>query len=71
MRISVDLSTAQIEALDALSKRNQRSRVAMIRQAVDDHLQKQGIEPESNAFGLWDRRNAGGLPYQRKMRGEW
>jgi len=34
-------------------------------------LQKQGIEPESNAFGLWDRRNAGGLPYQRKMRGEW
>ena len=38
MRISVDLSAVKIAALEALAKKEKRSRAALIREAVDDYL---------------------------------
>jgi len=71
IRISIDLSTAQIEALDAMAKEEKRSRSALIRQAVDDYLDKKKSEPDGEAFGLWSKRGARGLTFQRRIRGEW
>jgi len=71
MRTLVDLGDTQIKALDELSKREKRSRAALIRQAIDDYLAKQHSKPESNAFGLWGKRKVDGLAYQDKVRREW
>ncbi len=66
MRTLVDLGDTQIQALDELSKKEKRSRAALIRQAIDDYLKK-----ESDAFGLWGKRSVDGLDYQEKVRREW
>jgi metal-responsive CopG/Arc/MetJ family transcriptional regulator len=71
MRIPVDLCDAQIQALDELSKKDKRSRAALIRQAIDDYLGKRRGNQEGDAFGLWGRHKVDGLAYQKKMRGEW
>ena len=71
MRILVDLGDIQIQALDELSKKEKRSRAALIRQAIDDYLGKRHRGPESNAFGLWGKRKVDGLAYQEKVRREW
>jgi predicted transcriptional regulator len=71
MRTLVDLGNAQIQALDELSKREKRSRAALIRQAIDDYLATQRSEQDGDAFGLWGKRKVDGLAYQKKMRSEW
>ena len=71
MRTLVDLGDTRIRALDELSKKQKRSRAALIRQAIDDYLGKHRGEQESGAFGLWGKRKVDGLAYQEKVRGEW
>jgi metal-responsive CopG/Arc/MetJ family transcriptional regulator len=71
MRILVDLGDSKIEALDRLSKVENKSRAALIRQAVDDYLANRRAEREGEAFGLWGRRKIDGLAYQKKVRSEW
>jgi metal-responsive CopG/Arc/MetJ family transcriptional regulator len=71
MRTLVDLGDTQIEALDELSKKQKRSRAALIRQAIDDYLGKHRGKQEGDAFGLWGKRKVDGLAYQEKVRGEW
>jgi metal-responsive CopG/Arc/MetJ family transcriptional regulator len=70
MRTLVDLGDAQVEALDELSKRENRSRAALIRQAIDDYLVKRRSGGD-DAFGLWGKRKVDGLAYQEKARREW
>jgi metal-responsive CopG/Arc/MetJ family transcriptional regulator len=71
MRTLVDLGDNQLQALDELSKKEKRSRAALIRQAIDDYLAKQRDKREGDAFGLWGKRRVDGLAYQEKVRGEW
>jgi len=71
MRTLIELSAAQIQALDVLSEREKRSRAALIHQAIDDYLEKRRSEQESDAFGLWGKRKVDGLAYQKKVRREW
>jgi metal-responsive CopG/Arc/MetJ family transcriptional regulator len=71
MRTLVDLGDAQLQALNELSKKEKRSRAALIRQAIDDYLAKQPDKQEGDAFGLWGKRKVGGLAYQQKARSEW
>ena len=71
MRTLVDLGDGQIQALDELSKKDKRSRAALIRQAIDDYLAKRHSEQEDDAFGLWGERKVDGLAYQEKVRREW
>jgi predicted transcriptional regulator len=71
MRKLVDLGDSQIQALDELSKQEKRSRAALIRQAIDDYLARRRSQQEGDAFGLWGKRKADGLAYQKKLRGEW
>ena len=71
MRTLVDLGDTQIQALDELSKKEKRSRAALIRQAIDDYIDKRRNRPEGDAFGLWGKRKVDGLTYQEKVRREW
>jgi metal-responsive CopG/Arc/MetJ family transcriptional regulator len=71
MRTLVDLGDTRIQALDKLSKKEKRSRAALIRQAIDDYLGKRRDQQEGDAFGLWGKRKVDGLAYQDKVRGEW
>ena len=71
MRTLVDLTDRQVAALDELSKSEERSRAALIRQAIDDYLTKWRSNQESDAFGLWGERKMDGLTYQEKVRDEW
>ena len=71
MRTLVDLGDSQIQALDELSKKEKRSRAALIRQAIDDYLRNQRYKQQANAFGLWGKRKVDGLAYQEKVHGEW
>lgn len=71
MRTLVDLTDRQVAELNELSKREQRSRAALIRQAIDDYLVKRSSKQEGDAFGLWGKRKMDGLTYQKKLRSEW
>lgn len=71
MRTLVDLGDTQIQALDELSKKDKRSRAALIRQAIDDYLARRQSKQEGDAFGLWGKRKVDGLAYQEKARREW
>lgn len=71
MRTLVDLGDTQIQALDELSKKEKRSRAALIRQAIDDYLATRQSKLEADAFGLWGKRKVDGLTYQKKVRREW
>jgi hypothetical protein len=71
MRISVDLDDARIQALNELSKREKRSRAALIRQAIDDYLGGRRGSRQGDAFGLWGKGKMDGLAYQQKVRGGW
>jgi metal-responsive CopG/Arc/MetJ family transcriptional regulator len=71
MRTLVDLGDTQIQALDELSKKEKRSRAALIRQAIDDYLAKRHSKQQRDAFGLWGKRKVDGLAYQEKVRREW
>ena len=70
MRTLVDLGDTQIQALDELSKKEKRSRAALIREAIDDYLAGRHCK-QSDAFGLWGNRKVDGLAYQQKVRREW
>jgi metal-responsive CopG/Arc/MetJ family transcriptional regulator len=71
MRTSVDLGDAQIKALDVLSHRVKRPRADLIRQAVDEYLERRRDDHEGNAFGLWVKGAVDGLAYQKNVRSEW
>jgi predicted transcriptional regulator len=71
MRTLVDIGDTQIQALDELSKKEKRSRAALIRLAIDEFLAKRHSKQEGDAFGLWGKRKVDGLVYQEKMRSEW
>lgn len=71
MRTLVDLGESQVGELDELSRRQKRSRAALIREAIDDYLAKRRKQSDRDAFGLWGERKTDGLTYQEKVRREW
>ncbi len=71
MRALVDMSDAQVEALDVLARREHRSRAALIRAAIDDYLARHHRQQVGDGFGLWGNRKMDGLAYQEKVRSEW
>jgi predicted transcriptional regulator len=71
MRTLVDLVETQVRALDRLAKRRDRSRAALIREAVDDYLNRHGAEAGDDAFGAWGETAGDGRAYEERVRGEW
>ncbi len=75
MRTLVDLPAEQIEALDALSRAERRSRAAIIREAVSDYMKERDRAARraliESGIGLWKDRDIDGLAYQEAIRAEW
>jgi len=71
MRALVDMSDAQVEALDHLAKRVGQSRADLIRAAINDYLDRHYRQQIEDGFGLWGKGKIDGLAYQEKIRSEW
>ena len=71
MRTIIELPAEQVEALDALCKRDGLSRAEVIRRAVGGHLAQQHGADARRAFGLWRGRGLDGRKYQDARRREW
>ena len=71
MRALIDMTDAQVEALDTIARRERQSRAALIRAAIDDYLDRHHREQVEDGFGLWGQRKVDGLAYQEKARSEW
>jgi metal-responsive CopG/Arc/MetJ family transcriptional regulator len=71
MRTIVDLPDEQIEALKALSARENVSRAELVRRALAEFLAHRSTLHDDDAFGLWRRRPEDGLEYQHRLRKEW
>jgi metal-responsive CopG/Arc/MetJ family transcriptional regulator len=70
-RILVDLSDAQVAELAALVETEQRSRAAVIRDAIDAYIAQHKRALGADVFGLWKSKKLDGLEYQRELRSEW
>jgi metal-responsive CopG/Arc/MetJ family transcriptional regulator len=71
MRTVIDLGETQVEALDRLARQQHRSRASIIREAVDEYLDRHRQAHEDEAFGLWCDRAVDRLEFQDKVRSEW
>lgn len=71
MRTIIDLPPAQIEALDALCKREGVSRAEAVRRAVAQYVHEERAKEPDRVFGLWRGRRVDGVEYQRRLRREW
>lgn len=71
MRTIIELPEDQLEALDALCRRDSISRAEAIRRAVGAMIQSRRPAERERAFGLWRGRGEDGLAYQRRARNEW
>jgi predicted transcriptional regulator len=57
--------------LDRVGKTHQKSRAALVREAITDFLREKSIPQAEAAFGLWKERNLDGVAYQNDLRQEW
>lgn len=71
MRTLVDIPDSQLRELTDLGRRHNRSRAALIREAVASYLATYKRGTGADAFGLWGSDGTNGLAYQRKARAEW
>ncbi len=71
VRTIIDLPNTQLEALDALCRREGISRAEAVRRAVAAHVQQRRAAAPDAAFGLWRDRGVDALAYQDRLRREW
>ena len=71
MRTIIELPAAQLDALDALCRRDGISRAEAIRRAVAAMVAGATTAGRAAAYGLWRDRGIDGLTYARRLRAEW
>jgi hypothetical protein len=71
MRTIIELPPHQLDALDALCRRDGLSRAEAIRRAVEAHLGRESRAARASAYGLWRGRKIDGLAWERRLRSEW
>lgn len=71
MRTIIDIPDQLVESLDRVGKTHQKSRAALVREAITDFLREKSIPQAEAAFGLWKQRNQDGVAYQNDLRQEW
>ena len=72
-RILLDLSDDVIQRLDDLKVQRNIPRAELLREAVEQYLEKQDRAKDtiSSALGLWQDCEEVGMDYQRQLRKEW
>ncbi|MGJ8634411.1 MAG: ribbon-helix-helix protein, CopG family [Luteolibacter sp.] len=71
MRTIIEVPDEMIRSLDLVSGSEKRSRAALIREAINDYLDKRAVPTAEVAFGLWKDHREDGVEYQNKLRSEW
>jgi predicted transcriptional regulator len=71
MRTLIDVPDDQLRSLGELAARSNRSRSAVIREAIKEYLADHRLPPAEDGFGLWGSTGPDGLKYQKKLRAEW
>ncbi|MDP0501254.1 MAG: ribbon-helix-helix protein, CopG family [Verrucomicrobiota bacterium JB022] len=71
MRTIIEVPEDVIASLDRIGEREQRSRAALIREAIQAYLRQKQASEAADAFGIWKNRQEDGLSYQERLRGEW
>lgn len=74
MRVTLELSPEQLEAVVKFSRTQGCTLEALIHEAVGDFLSKHEVGSLDEAFGLWQTGTGGledGLAYQARLRAEW
>ena len=72
-RILLDLSDEVIKRLDDLKVQRNLPRAELLREAVEQYLERQDQAETTvaRALGLWQGCEEDGVEYQRKLREEW
>ena len=71
MRTVIDVPDEIIETLDRVSGRENRSRAALIREAISEYLRRNALPPADEAFGIWKGKPEDGMRYQQSLRDDW
>lgn len=70
-RILLDLSDEAIRRLDHLKQQRNLPRAELLREAIEQYLDRQTQDVIQRAQGLWGEGVEDGLEYERKLREEW
>lgn len=70
-RILLDLSDDVLQRLDDLKQLRNKPRAELLREAVEQYLDRQSTSVIREALGLWGDNLEDGLEYERKLREEW
>ncbi|MDI3359474.1 ribbon-helix-helix protein, CopG family [Lelliottia sp. V89_10] len=70
-RILLDLSDDVLQRLDDLKQLRNKPRAELLREAVEQYLDRQSSSVIREALGLWGDSREDGLEYERKLREEW
>ncbi|WP_177220169.1 CopG family transcriptional regulator [Enterobacter sp. kpr-6] len=70
-RILLDLSDEVIKRLDDLKQQRNLPRAELLREAIEQYLEKQAKTTISDALGLWQGCEEDGVEFERKLREEW
>ncbi|HEY4438626.1 MULTISPECIES: ribbon-helix-helix protein, CopG family [Lelliottia] len=70
-RILLDLSDDVLQRLDDLKQLRNKPRAELLREAVEQYLDRQSSSVIREALGLWGDSQEDGLEYERKLREEW
>ncbi len=67
----VEIKEERLRELDRIARESDRTRAALIEDALAEYLNRQKVSHRDRAFGLWRERNIDGLEYQEEIRKEW
>ncbi|MDK9357894.1 ribbon-helix-helix protein, CopG family [Lelliottia sp. V106_10] len=70
-RILLDLSDDVLQRLDDLKQLRNKPRAELLREAVEQYLDRQSSSVIREALGLWGDSQEDGLEYERNLREEW
>ena len=70
-RILLDVSDDVIRRLDGLKQLRDRPRAELLREAIEQYLDRQSPSVLRDALGLWSDGGEDGLAYERRLREEW
>lgn len=72
MPMMIELTERQKKSLSILAEHEHCSLSELIREAVNDYLNRHRLPQDSDAaFGLWRHKREDGLAYQERLRSEW
>jgi len=72
MPIMIELTEPQAKSLSILAEHGHCSLNELVREAVNDYLNRHRSAQEADAaFGLWRQKYEDGLTYQERVRSEW